>query len=170
MEHFMPEAGFRWNEEIKAWQVIIPSNKRVAFCGICGEPVPHAYLDGMGQIHAEEGFAICSDDNIAYHYEPSKDCWGKKTGYPNFQNEKGEKRVVREEIKDDVGIIYFSDNNEFHYKLSNIMSPFYRNKYLLAFGLCPTDFAQMKKKGLFHKHWHCPNCSRDWKMAWEYLL
>ena len=144
-------------------------NKRVALCGICGEPVLHAYFDEMGQIYAEEGFAICSDSNIAYHYEPSKDCWGRKTGYPNFQNEKGEKRVIREEVKDDKGIIYFSDNSEFHYKLDGL-GPLYRDKYLLAFGLCPIDFAKMKKKGLINKCWHCPKCKKEWKMAWEHSI
>ncbi len=57
-----------------------------ALCGICRKPVPHAYFEN-GQLVADDGWAICNDKNVVYHYEPGNDCWGIKTGYPNFTTE-----------------------------------------------------------------------------------
>ena len=66
-------------EAQKKWK----SPRSLALCGVCEEPVEHAYYEA-GILHAEEGFAICSEGNIAYHFEPKRDCWGKKTGHTNF--------------------------------------------------------------------------------------
>lgn len=42
---------------------------RPALCGVCGKPVEHGYYDKNGSLYAEEGFAIASSKNIAYHFE-----------------------------------------------------------------------------------------------------
>jgi len=54
-----------------------------ALCGVCGDLVPHAFYTPMGKL-TSDGTQICAHNNIAYHYEKGRDCWGKKTGHNNF--------------------------------------------------------------------------------------
>lgn len=69
-----------------------------ALCPICGQTVPYAYYDDVGQLQAEEGHAICNDKNMAYHFEPERDCWGKKTGYPNFLPDQERMRLYQDRL------------------------------------------------------------------------
>lgn len=68
----------RAEERIETLEWILAKNQKQALCGVCKEPVPYAFYDEKGQLRAEEGHCICSEGNIAYHFEPSKDCWGKR--------------------------------------------------------------------------------------------
>ncbi len=56
-----------------------------ALCGICGQPVEHAYYVN-GQLSSIDGklYAICYENNIAYHYERGRDCYGRLKGVKNF--------------------------------------------------------------------------------------
>jgi hypothetical protein len=83
-----PMSGMFFKSLIYAVSVREEAPVRQALCGVCHEPVPFAYYDTDGKIQAVGNNVICTEGNVAYHYTPEKDCYGKHTGYPNFEKMK----------------------------------------------------------------------------------
>ena len=74
-------------EEAKGGDVKVKATP--AICPVCGEPVENAfYVDGKLK-RIPENTIICSDNGVAYHLRPGKDCWGKHVGHPTWEEAEG---------------------------------------------------------------------------------